>query len=155
VSHVTDERAVSSTLSYTLTLAITAILITGLLTAGGAFVSDQRETVVRSELRTVGQQMAADIERADRLVRAADTSGATTVRITDQYPDRLAGTTYSTELVSNAPGPAKQELVLEAVDPDVRVTVSMYLQSDVGNSNAGSGAMAVRYTGSELVIENA
>ncbi|MFB6074433.1 MAG: hypothetical protein ABEJ89_05430 [Haloarculaceae archaeon] len=146
-----DERAVSTTVSYTLTLAIAAVLVSGLLFTGGQFVSGQREQVVRSELRVVGQQVAADLQRADRLATAG--RGPTVVAIERDHPDAVAGTTYDVALES---GPAR--LVLTATDPEVTVSVPLSVDRSVQAGAADGGTIVVRYdnvTGAgALVIEN-
>ncbi|KPN31415.1 hypothetical protein SY89_02161 [Halolamina pelagica] len=67
-----DDRAVSTTLAYTLTLSITAVLVSGLLIAGGGLIEDQREAITRDELTVSGQQLAGGLEDADRLAGAAE-----------------------------------------------------------------------------------
>ncbi|MFC7028484.1 hypothetical protein ACFQH8_15745 [Halomicroarcula sp. GCM10025710] len=62
-----DDRAVSTALGYVLTLSIASLLVTGLIIAGSGFVEDRREQVVREELTVIGQQIGADLARADRL----------------------------------------------------------------------------------------
>ncbi|PSP46175.1 hypothetical protein BRC60_10940 [Halobacteriales archaeon QH_1_68_42] len=66
-----SDRGQSIALDYTLGLAVGFLLITGLLIAGGDYITDQRNRAQQSELRVIGQQLAADIEAADRLAAAA------------------------------------------------------------------------------------
>lgn len=148
---MTDDgrRAVSTTLGYVLMLSVASLLVVGLLTAGGGFVSDQRERVVRAELEVVGQQVASDVMAADRLVRASD--DPTTVRITDSRPDDVTGSPYRVTLVDDG----DPHLELETAEPSVQVTVQLSTATAVRESSVNGGDVVVRYDASELVIENA
>jgi hypothetical protein len=145
-----NDRAVSSTLNYVLSLAIAALLVTGLLIASGGFVENRQEEVVRSELRVIGQQVAADIARADRLVAASDDPASATVNVTQQFPDRLTGTTYRITLVEQA----NPELVLRSTSPEVTVTVDVQNRTTVDESSVDGGTIVVAYDGSDLEVRN-
>lgn len=139
-------RAVSTTLSYTLSLAIASILVSGLLIAGGNFVEDRQEQVVRDELEVIGQQVASDIARIDRLVVAADSDP--TARLNHTFPARVSGTGYRVSVDS-----AADELTLESTSPEVSVTVSLTTRTDLGDSTAGGGVMTVFYDESSEQLE--
>lgn len=146
---IDDERAASITLNYVLAIAISAVLVTGLLVAGGNFVADQQESVVRNELSVVGQRLAADIERVDRMVAAGDDVDA--ARINRSLPTAAVGERYDVELDAS-PDP---ELVLTAEGADVSVSVSISNRTSLADSSVRSGSVAVVYDptgGSEGVI---
>ena len=134
-----DERAVSLTLNYVLAIAISAVLVTGLLIAGGNFVGDQQESVVRNELSVVGQRLAADLERVDRMVAAGDDVDA--ARINRSLPTAAVGERYDIELDAS-PEP---ELVLTADGADVSVSVTISNRTPLADSSVGSGSVAVVY----------
>ncbi|GGN96766.1 DUF7266 family protein [Haloarcula pellucida] len=141
-------RAVSTTLSYTLTLSISALLITGLLVAGTDYVNDRREQVVREELTIIGHQVASDLSRADRLVRAGQSP---TVRMNQTFPDRVSGSSYDVAVEN------QETLVLTSTDPEVSVTVSLEVKTDLrSGSTADGGVVQIWYdkgpSPSELVI---
>jgi len=147
-SRPTNDRAVSSTLNYVLSLAIASLLVTGLLIAGGTFVEDRQTEVIRSELGVIGQQVASDINRADRLLTAGD--GGTRVVINQSFPKRITGTGYDIQL-----NPGDDELVLTSVDPEVRIDVHVETDSLLVSSHADSGIVVVKNTSSgELEITN-
>jgi hypothetical protein len=114
------DRAVSTTLNYTLTLGISAILIVGLLTVGGNFVESQRNGVVDSELEVIGERLAGDIHTADRLVQADNET--TTVTVTSRLPRRVSGSSYDIEVVTSD-GNATLELTSDAIDRTVTTRV--------------------------------
>lgn len=153
-----EDRAVSTTVGYVTSLGVMAILITGLLVAGGDFVGDQRETTVRTEMQIVGQQVAADLAAADRL---ADEGSATTLDLSRSYPDRMTGATYTIRVEDIAPGDpndSRQRLVVESDDPEVVVEVTFDTQTPVvvdGGGTIRGGDVRIALVSGELVIYDA
>lgn len=145
-----NDRAVSSTLNYVLSLAIAALLVTGLLIASGGFVENRQEQVIRSELRVVGQQVAADIARADRLVTASDDPSTAAVAVDQQFPSQITGTTYRLTLLEQE----DPELVLTSTSPEVEVIVDVQNQTSVSESSVDGGTVVVAYDGSALEVRN-
>lgn len=144
-----DERGQAITLNYTIGLGIAAILVTGLLIAGGNFVDSQRERVAETELRVVGQQVAADVEAADRL--ANSTEQQSRVEVTRRLPPDVTGSSYSVELVEQ-PDPY---LELRTDSPEVEVRIEFTNQTDVTQSQVSGGDVVVNYTASQrLRIES-
>lgn len=148
-----DDRGVSTTLGYVLTLTITAILISGLLVAVGSFVAGQNERVTESELEVVGQRLATDIEAADRLAEAGNGSAESnpTVVVRSRLPERVAGRPY--RVAVNESG--TDRLVLSAEDPDVSVEVRVVTDYPVSNAALGSGPVRVAFDGAKLEVSNA
>jgi hypothetical protein len=119
---MTDQRAVSTTLNYALSLSLATLLITGLLVAGGDFVQDQRERTVRTELRVIGQQISADIATVDRLVQTKESGSLGTVELERQLPETVSDTTYSVDITEESP---VYTIILTSTNPDVSVGVSI------------------------------
>lgn len=143
------DRAVSTALDYTMTLAIATVLIAGLLIASVGFVEDRREDVARDELSVVGQQVVSDLNRADRLVTAADSTGSKLNVSTNQtFPDRVGGATYFVRL-----DPGDDRLVLESPPLDVRVTVGLDARTELGESTADGGVVRVVYVSDDDRLE--
>lgn len=143
-----NERAVSSTLSYVLALSIAAILVGGLLTAGGGFVTSQRDVVIREEMSVVGQQLAADIEQADRMVNAS--SGTTVVYVNRSAPDTVARSQYDIRLDAD-----ESQLILNSTNPEQTVRINVSTQTDLRDSTANGGAITVTYDSGALVVNDA
>lgn len=137
---MSDGRAVSTTLSYVLTLAISALLVTGLVTAGGNYVQSEREQVIRDELTVIGQQIAADVERADRLVRAANTDDSVAVQLNQSFAASVTGSSYRISLDSSGPS-----VVVESIDPDISVTVEVNTETDLADTTADGGNIQIRF----------
>lgn len=136
---MTDERAVSTTVGYALTLGITTLLITGLLITAGGFVEDERERAIRSELGVIGQQIAADAQAGDRFVSAGETSFG----IRRDIPNEVAGTTYSVAIVVD--DPRETYVRLRSTDPEVTVEVDMALETAIEERSFGGGEFEVTY----------
>lgn len=152
-----NDRAVSSTLNYVLSLSIATLLVTGLLVAGGTFVEDRQKGVIRSELSVIGQQVASDINRADRLLTAG--RGDTRVVVNQSFPKRITGSGYDIHLNTGDPlDPGDDTLALVSQDPEVRVVIHVRTEQRLVESYADSGVVVVRNrtgTNDELVITNA
>lgn len=147
-----DARAVSTTIGYALTLGITALLVTGLLIAGGGFLQEQRETSTRSELEVIGHQVASDIASADRLAG----SDVTEVSIRRSLPQRVTGSSYSITVENSA----QSHLVLASADPEVTIRIDMetvFVSNGVATGTVDGGNIVIEYDTSndELVIDNA
>ncbi|RDZ55111.1 hypothetical protein DEQ92_02915 [Haloferax sp. Atlit-6N] len=132
------DRGVSTALGYVLTLSITVVLISGLLVAAGGFVSDERERVTETELDVVGNRLAAGVESVDRIGAAP---GESRVEATVRLPPRVAGTTYSIEVVSGSPN----ELVLTSTDPEVTVRVPVSTETSLTASRVDGGDVTITY----------
>ncbi len=144
------DRGVSTVLGYVLGLAIVTALITGLFLTTGEVVDDERERAAGSELRVLGNRLAADVATVDRLALSADDAR---VGLTRDLPDAVVGSSYRISLTHDGAGPA--EIELTAPDPDVSVTVTVVNGTAIGNSTAAGGDVRIRHDGSVVVMENA
>lgn len=140
-----NDRAVSVTLNYVLSLAITTLLIGGLLLATGGVMDDRRESAVRGELEVVGQRISSGVETVDRLHRV----GAERATYRVSAPDRVAGKGYTIDV--NA---TRRVLVLETTDPSVSVEVPFRNETDVAASTVTGGDVEVVRSGDELEVRS-
>jgi len=150
-------RAVSITVNYVIVLAITAVLVSGLLIGAGGYVQDQRTEVVREELTVAAEQLAAGVEDADRLSRAAARSRS--VRVGVGLPARVAGESYRIEVAevpTPADQPARHELTLRSAGSDVSVTLTLSTLVDIDEGSVNGGLVVVRLdpSGPTLVVSD-
>lgn len=145
-------RGTSITLSYVLMFGMSTILVTGLVIAGGGFVENQREQVIRQEMTVIGNQLAGNIEQADRLTLASDENDPV-VYINETFQQDVTGSTYDVELVDGSP----PQLVLNSTRPAVSVRVNVTVRTDVADSQADGGEISAVYDDSQdaLVIRSA
>lgn len=157
-----DSRGVSTTLGYTLTLSITAVLLAGLLAAGGALIEDQRRAVATDQLTVTGQQLASGFEDVDRL---AATTVNGTARVNVWLPtDVGGGGSYTIQLVNHptaADQPARATIVSSSDSADASQNVSFRTQHEVTNRTLSGGPVTIRFRDGdsdgerELVVERA
>lgn len=139
--HSGRDRGQSTTLDYTLALGVAALAISGLFVAGGDFVNDRRQEVVRTELGVVGQQLADDIAASDRLVQAGNETE--TVRVNASAPRRIAGVGYTISIDDDGGGDLWVNL--STSDPDVTVPTRVETETDVATGSVPGGPVTVRY----------
>ena len=140
-----DERGVSTALGYSLTLAITAVLISGLLIAGGTLVSDQRDRIAQEELSVTVEQLASGLNEGDRLAQSSD-GGVMQVQI--WLPERIAGGAYTLELrnESDPSGqPARATLLATAQGANAQATLSLRTGVPVANRTVLGGPLTVSH----------
>jgi len=149
----TDRCGTSITLNYVLVLGISTILVTGLIIAGGSFVEDQREAVIESELRIVGNHLAANLEQVDRYVNASESGSPSTAHINQTFQQEVTGSTYQVELLDNGGDP---QLLLTSTRGDIAVRVDIAVRAPVDDGAVATGGeIAAAYDSGELVIHNA
>jgi hypothetical protein len=146
-----DERAVSVTVGYVLTLAIGAVLLSGVVIGIGGVVDSQTERVVRGDIAVVGQTTVANLESADRLARAAETDrppGAAlpTVAVDVDLPDRIAGRPYRIAVDGEA-------VTLRTDDPEAVAEIPHVAALPVESSRVRGGPIRIRYNGSTGRLE--
>jgi hypothetical protein len=134
------DRAISITFGYVLALAITTVLIAGLLTAGSAFLTQQREDVVRAEFQEVGQQLAHDIAAADRINRSLASNQS--VRVQSRLPQRIGGRPY--QIVISRNDSRTYRLTMTTDRPRVNTTVTVRARSDIAPSAVAGGPVVIR-----------
>jgi hypothetical protein len=137
-------RGVSITVDYTLTLAIATLVVTSLFITGGNFVADQREEVVRTELQVIGQHVAADVARADRLGQAG--ASGTRVALNTTLPGRVSGVGYTVDVDSSG------TIRLTAPDQSVSVAVEVDTAADLQDTRVSGGNLLVVYESGELEV---
>ena len=141
------DRAVSVTVNYVLSLAITTLLVGGLLFAAGDVVGDRRDAVVRGELSVVGERVVAGLATADRLAQ----SGADTVALDVEAPDRVANQGYTIGVNGTA-----GSLRLATEEPAVRVSIPLGNRTPVADSTVQGGDVRVVLTAAgELEVRSA
>lgn len=135
-------RAAATTLNYVLTLGIAAILVSGLVVAGGNVLRDQRTGAARTGLQVAGQHLASDVSSVDRLVAAGSD---TDVRLVSSLPRSVAGEEYVVEIRPHPTLANVAVLTLTTVTSDVSVNVSVRHRAPIQTP--------VRISGGTLVVE--
>jgi len=132
-------RAVSRVLGYVLTLSITAVLVSGLLIAGGALIEDQREQVIETELQVIGEQVTSHINAADRLNQSSE--GDQKIRISQPFPSDVSGTSYRLTIEEQE----SPVLRLETNRPEVSQEIPLRNTTAVEQSTTSGGTVVIEY----------
>lgn len=145
------DRAVSVTVDYVMTITIATLLLSGLAVSAAGLIESQSEETIRSELDVLGQQLAANIESADRLATVAKGNTAE-VRIESTLPTRVAGTGYTIDVTGDM-------IVLRTTDPEVSVSVQFTVSDDTAvetdRTVRGGNVLIERDGDNRLVVESA
>jgi hypothetical protein len=144
VTGVSANRAVSTAVSYVLTLGITTLLVTGLLIAAGGVVDDRRETTTRNALEVTGQRLAANLMSADRL---AETERVETVEVAVDLPTRIAGSGYRVTVNGSS-----STLVLQSEQIDATQRVQFVSSTPVETATVRGGGLRIVLSGGQLEV---
>lgn len=125
-----DDRGVSTAVGYVLALAITALLISGLLLAGGNFLDSERDRVARDQLGVLGERVAGGVESVDRLAGAGYGSPTAFVRLDlpssaagNQYRIAVDNTTTASMLAADRPYAYDLVLTVPTENLEVRIPI--------------------------------
>lgn len=126
-----DDRGVSATVSYALILGIVALLTAGLVAGFAPFVADQQHDATHSMLEVLGNDLAGDVDSADRLATTAGDGG--TVELRTRLPDRVGGSPYEIELENATDGPERYEyrIELRSKEPETTARVDVRTQRPI------------------------
>ena len=140
-----DERGVSVTVGYVLTLAIGAVLLSGVVIGVGGVVDAQTDRTVQSDLSVLGQTAAANVESADRLARAAEADrpaavGArnATVSVSVDLPTRVAGVPYRVTVDDDA-------VTLRTERPEAALEIPHTARLNVTPTTVRGGPIRIEY----------
>lgn len=103
------DRAASIAITHTLTIAITAMLITGLLLSTGGFLERQQNRVARQQMHDITGDVTSLIHGADQL---NETGKTVSVTLDPSYPETITGNTYTLALVPDPGDPTSGTLYL-------------------------------------------
>jgi len=93
-----DNRAVSIAITHALTLAITAVLISGLLIGAGQLLDQQENRVTRAQFDEIGGDVLSHVNSLDRLDR---TGAQVNVTVEPSYPSRVVGEPYQINITDD------------------------------------------------------
>ena len=127
------DRAVSVTVGYVMTLAISTLLLSGLFVAGGSFVETQRERAAQGELTVIGERLAADLMTVDRIAASAASPDDLTANRSVGLPNRVSGTAYRVRISSTG---TSGTIRLDSDRADATVTVPFRTSENVTVRNA-------------------
>lgn len=152
-----DRRAVSVTITHVLTIAITTILISGLLIGTGTLLDNQKDRATYDEKSTIGDRLATEITAVDQAAQRADGDpDPATVTVQTEHPRRVSGGQYFVTLHDDASEcdtwDPNQCLVIESGQTNsVEVPLNVETTLDAPKTVQG-GDIWIHYNGSEITI---
>lgn len=146
-----DRRATSTALGYVLSLGIAAILVSGLIIAGGGLMESQRDQSARIELQVIGQTVADDLASASRL---ADCDSCT-LQLRIDVPSRVAGESYRIQVIEVDP-PHIHRLALTTGRSNAAANVTVRTTLSIAETTVVGGTLVVEYdpAASQLEVRN-
>ncbi|GAB3018311.1 DUF7266 family protein [Natronobiforma cellulositropha] len=151
-----DDRAVSIAVTHVLTIAITAVLITGLMIGAGTLIDGEKERGAESSLTTIGERLSGELSSVDRL---SDGSDDVVLRVS--HPRSVSGSGYSIDVgddddcTSPLVNQSEHCLLLESSGEDVEVQVPVAVDADLDtDASARGGPITFRSDGSEITMES-
>lgn len=96
---MSQDRAVNIAITHGLTLAITTVLLSGLLIGAGNVLQSQEQRAIQAQFDEIGGDVTAQINSLDRL---NETGQAINVTVQPSYPRQVAGTRWSLELTDDS-----------------------------------------------------
>jgi hypothetical protein len=139
-------RGLSTPLSHVLSIGITTILIVGLMTGASGFLEDQSQQTARMELDTIGTRLAGELDRADTLGSQGDD-----VTLTSRHPDRVAGSTYTVQLLDDTAVcdavPTETCLYLSVTEYEYESVVPIDNETRLHLQEASTGIFEIQSTG--------
>lgn len=136
----TDTRGVSIAVTHVLTLAITTVVISGLLIGAGSMLDTERERGADVSLEIVGERVASQLASVDRMATSTNT---TSVSIEVTHPAFVSGSRYHITIPPNCESPVIGQNVsclrLTGIDEDIEVEVPFSVSTDVDGGDGISG----------------
>jgi hypothetical protein len=139
-----NNRAVSIAVTHALTVAISTVLVSGLIIGAGTLLESQEQRISEDQVEEIGSDAVSYITTFDRM----NTTGENvTMTAAPDYPARIVGS-YQYELVlSERAGPSKIEVIVRVDGLDRSATFPVDLQNT--EIDTPSGEDSVSTTGSD------
>lgn len=140
-----DSRGVSITVGHVLTIGITTVLVAGLIITAAGALTGQRERAAQSQVETIGQRFAFEVEQVDALATAGNDTNAT---LTTDHTDWIVNSRYEVTLTNDSavcPGSSCLSLTVSGVE--ITEIVGVDVSAPIEESTATGGEIRIVYDG--------
>ena len=125
------DRAASIAITHTLTIGITALLITGLLLSTGGFLERQQNRAARQQMHDITGDVTSLIHGADQL---NETGGTVAATLDPSYPQTITGDSYTLALIPDPGDPTSGTLYLNLSRSDLSVAQAISTRTTLNRS---------------------
>jgi len=139
------DRGIETVLSHVLSVAITTLLIVGLVASATGYLDAQKQRAAEQELRSIGNKLASELATADRLARSGDS-----VELTSRQPETVAGSVYTASLVDCS---SPVCLRISADNYDFSMLVPIENETTLSMTSRGGGRFRITSDGGASVPE--
>lgn len=141
-----DDNAVSITIGFILTFSITVIILVTILSSFYSLMDRAEQTVMRDEFEIHGNDIAVRIATIDTMIGTATNAGSNVgeLRYELSLPERIAGKTYSIEIVNSSKG----IVFMSEEREETKIIVPYYTKNTVVHSttlHSPKGEYIIRY----------
>jgi hypothetical protein len=141
-----DSRGTSITITYSMTVAVSSLLVMGLIFSAGGMLDQQQDRAIREQLQDLGTRVTSELLHTDRLVTT--TTSSDRVRLRTNLPNAVAGSGYRVELVTSGT-PTVSTVYLNSTSTSISVPVEIDTQTDVCPAIANGGQLIVAYNATQ------
>lgn len=134
-----SDRGLETVVSHVLSVAITTLLIIGLVSSATGYLEAQKQQAAAQELRTIGNRLASELATADRLARTGDS-----VELVSRQPETVAGSVYTVKLVSCS---SPVCLRISADNYDFSTLVPLQNETKLSMTSQGNGRFHIMSAG--------
>lgn len=145
-----NDRALSVAVTHALTVAISTILISGLIVGAGTLLESQEQNVGENQLREIGNDAVTYINTLDRL---NGTGENVTVTTGPDYPERIVGSYRYTLQLSNTSELKGLEIRSEALGRERRYPIETTSATLTNSSTSGADVEINLCEGGNITVE--
>lgn len=138
---MTDDRGVTMPINYLLVIGVMALLSTGLLMTTSSYVENQQDQTIRSELEVIGNTLAGELAKIDRLAQRTGTTGEIEMEV--KIPSQVAGSHYQIQIVAG--GSDMYFIELSSANPEISVTISLKSRTTISEGSIDGDDLIVTF----------
>ena len=144
-----NNRAVSVAVTHALTVAISTVLVSGLIIGAGTLLESQEQDISEDQIEEIGSDAVSYITTFDRMNTTGDD---VTMTAAPDYPDRIVGS-YQYELVlSERGGPSEIDVIIRVEELDRSATFPVDLQNTEIDTAAGEDSVSTSGSDPEMSL---
>jgi len=139
---IRNERAVSFNVGYTITIAITTVLLIGIISGVGGLLHAEQDKAVNHQVTVTSDNIASGVMATDRVANTDSTT--TNITVTQQTPSQTVAPQYFIELRNDSTGPSVH---VETSTGQHQNTVPITTETQINETRVtGGGTIYIAHT---------